>query len=104
MSKFVAGNFRPEKSDLNRPEVNLLNQKAPNLSSQAEPYVCDLSTPDAQYERYHNLMRSNFYNLQANSTMQSGDYEQAQKYSHPSTHRDMGYAQIISEQKKQMLA
>ena len=72
MSKFVAGSFRPEKSDLMGPGTDLLSTHQPNLQSSLEPYVCDLSTADAQYERYKNVMRSNFYNLQANSTMRSG--------------------------------
>ena len=72
MSKFVAGSFRPEKSDLIRPDTDQLSANVPNAQSAHEPYVADLSTPDAQYERYKNVMRSNFYNLQANSTMISG--------------------------------
>ena len=72
MSKFVAGSFRPEKSDLMGPGTDLLSTHQPNLANPLEPYVADLSTADAQYERYKNLMRSNFYNLQANSTMRTG--------------------------------
>ena len=83
MSKFVAGSFRPERSDLSRPDTDQLSSHLPNAQSAQEPYVADLSTPDAQYERYKNVMRSNFYNLQANSTMMSGAAEQATKYSHP---------------------
>ena len=72
MSKFVAGSFRPEKSDLMGPGTDMLCTHQPNFANHIEPYVADMSTADAQYERYKNLMRSNFYNLQANSTMMTG--------------------------------
>ena len=47
MSKFVAGSFRPDKSDLFGPGTDLLSGVTPNIQSQLEPYVCDLNTPDA---------------------------------------------------------
>ena len=72
MQKFVAGSFRPEKSDLMGPGTDMLSTQTPNLANPLEPYIADMSTADAQYERYKNLMRSNFYNLQANSTMMTG--------------------------------
>ncbi len=67
--------------------------------SQAEPYVCDLSTNDAQYERYKNVMKSKYYNLNINSTTVAN--EQQAKYSMPAPFS--GYSKIISDQRNQML-
>lgn len=69
MSKYVAGSFRPEKSDLQPPNNDYWTKNMPNPPNPGiEPYVGDLTTPDAQFERYKNLMRSKYYNLNVNST------------------------------------
>ena len=69
MSKYVAGSFRPEKSDLTAPNNDYWTKNQPNPpTSDQEPYICDLTTPDAQYERYKNLMRNKYNSLNANST------------------------------------
>ena len=68
MSKFVAGSFRPEKSELQAPANDYWTKNQPNApASMNEPYVCDVTTLDAQYERYKNVMRSKFYNHHVNS-------------------------------------
>jgi len=59
-----------------------------------EPYICDVTTPDAQYERYQNVMRSKFYNLKANSTTHAN--ESAAKYGTQSMPFS-GYSRIINE-------
>ena len=53
MGKYVAGSFRPEKSDLAIPSNDYWTKNQPNPPpSTTEPYICDLTTPDAQFERY----------------------------------------------------
>lgn len=53
MGKYVAGSFRPEKSDLAIPSNDYWTKNQPNPPPSAtEPYICDLTTPDAQFERY----------------------------------------------------
>ena len=100
MSKFVAGSFRPEKSDLIAPNNDYWTKNKPNPPpSAAEPYICDLTTPDAQYERYKNLMRSKYYNLNVNSTTVTN--EVGAKYSQPAPFT--GYSRVIEEQRQQML-
>ena len=48
MSKFVAGSFRPEKSELVPPSSNFgTKYHEPNAPATGEPYICDLSTADA---------------------------------------------------------
>ena len=48
MGKYVAGSFRPERSMLAAPSNDYWTKNQPNLpQTGAEPYVCDLTTPDA---------------------------------------------------------
>ena len=82
MTKFVAGSFQADQSSLMGPSSEMLGVQQPNQPQYGEPFVADLNTADAQYERYKHLMRNNFYNLQANSTMRSNNNELAQKYQH----------------------
>ena len=92
MGKYVAGSFRPERSDLAAPGNDYWTKNQPNPPpSTSEPYICDLTTPDAQFERYKNLMRSKYYNLNVNSTTLVN--EQGAKYSQPAPFT--GYARII---------
>lgn len=64
INKFVAGSFRPEKSDLDAPSNGYLSRGQPNMPPSAEePYICDVTTQDAQYERYKNVMKSKYYNM-----------------------------------------
>ena len=104
MTKFVAGTSLPEKSEFATPSndyVQTNRQPNPPTDGQ-EPFICDLTTSDAQYERYKNLMRSKFYNLQVNSTTMGGmQAEQAAKYQHPATFTN--YTNVIQEQRQQML-
>ena len=98
LSKFVAGISQPEKSEFSVPSNNYVkNNRQPNpLDDGKEPYVADLSTSDAQYERYKNLMKSKYYNLQVNSTTMSGmAMDQAAKYRHPASF--VSYSNIIEE-------
>ena len=100
-SKFVAGSFRPEKSDLDVPSNDYMSRGQPNapLSAQ-EPYICDVTTMDAQYERYKNVMKSKFYNLKANSTTHMN--VTALKYgSQPASFS--GYGRVIADQRQEML-
>jgi len=64
-----------------------------------EPYIADLSTPDAQYERYKNVMRSKFYNLNVNSTTLPNETQA--KYSMPAPFSS--YTKVIKDQRNQML-
>ena len=94
MSKYVAGSFRRETSDLIAPNNDYFTKNQPNPPpSMHEPYVCDLTTPDAKFERYKNLMRSKYYNLNVNSTTLVNDH--SMKYSQPSPFT--GYQNIIQE-------
>lgn len=96
MSKYVAGSFRPEKSDLVAPNNDYWTKNQPNPpASMHEPYVCDLTTPDAKFERYKNLMRSKYYNLNVNSTTMVDEHNA--KYSQPAPFT--GYQNIIKEQR-----
>ena len=84
MSKYVAGITRPEKSDLEPPNNDYWTRNMPNPPAPVEePYVCDLTTADAQFERYKNLMRSKYYNLNLNSTTQIDEFHA--KYKQPYT-------------------
>ena len=48
MNKYVAGSFRPEKSDLNAPNNDYWTKNIPNPpATDQEPYICDLTQPDA---------------------------------------------------------
>jgi hypothetical protein len=68
-SKFVAGSMKQERSGLNVPPRTFTpGQAVPNdPNSHTEPFL-DLNNPDAQFERYKNLMQSKYYNLNVNST------------------------------------
>ena len=61
--------------------------------------MCDLSTPDAQYERYKNLMRSKYYNLNVNSTTLPA--KSSDKYAMPAPFT--GYTKVIEEQRQQLM-
>ena len=101
IGKYVAGSFRPEKSSLVAPNRDYwnLNQMPNPPQSLSEPYIADLSTPNAQYERYKNVMRSKFYNLNINSTTIPNDLQA--KYSKPAPFSS--YKQVIDEQRAQMM-
>ncbi len=101
MSKFVAGSFRPERTDLNVPNNDYWTKNQPNpAADHGEPYICDLTTPDAQYERYKNLMRSKYYNLNVNSTTLIND--SIGKYgTQPAPFS--GYSRVIAEQREKMI-
>ena len=93
MSKFVAGSFRPEKSDFAVPNNDYWPKNQPNPpASASEPYILVLSTPDAQYERYKNLMKSKYYNLNVNSTTVTNEVG-AKYLQQPSPFT--GYSQVI---------
>lgn len=74
LGKFVAGGSLPERSQFAPPSNQYLTvNKGPNaLDDGTEPFICDVSTNDAQYERYKSLMKSKFYNMKANSTTMTG--------------------------------
>lgn len=95
MSRFVAGSFAPERSDLQPPLMDAISRGHvhPNALSSDEPFICDLNMPEAQYERYKNLMKSNYYNLQANSTLVNPSV--AMKYQLPS--QVASYSQIMQQ-------
>ena len=101
MTKFVAGSFRPEKSDLIAPANDYWTKQQPNAPpNMSEPYVCDVTTLDAQYERYKNVMRSKFYNHHVNSTTTVN--ETFSKYgAQPAPFS--GYSRIIEDQRNQMM-
>ena len=99
MSKFVAGISQPERSEFAAPSNNYVkNNRQPNpLDDGREPYIADVNTSDAQYERYKNLLKSKYYNLQVNSTTMAA-MDEASKYKHPATF--VSYSNIIEEQRQ----
>jgi multidrug resistance efflux pump len=81
LSRFVAGTFKLDRvSDLNAPLNDTISQmNAPNKATiRPGEAVCDFSNADSQYERYKNLMQSNFYSLNANTTAFNPDLARPQ--------------------------
>lgn len=71
IGRFVAGTFKLDRiADLNAPLNDTISQMNMPNRSMVRPgeAVCDFANADSQYERYKNLMQSNFYSLNANTT------------------------------------
>jgi len=70
-SRYVAGTYKIDRvGDLKAPDIDAISQQSlPNkpILRPGEDSV-DFSNSDTQYERYKNLIQSNFYNLNANTS------------------------------------
>ena len=75
MNRFVAGNYKQDRKDLNAPLNDTISNKGQPNSRSVRPgeLACDFSNSDSQYERYKNLMQNSFYNLNANTTAYNKD-------------------------------